>query len=137
MIGTAVSSSLVSLLGVVGATLVILVLILWMSVIILKVSIVDMLSKLINDYKLEKEKHQTEMRLLREQREKEVEKITEPPKNIQKMVRLEKKDYITKKEQAFGDYLHLKRKYLKMMLDILMMDLMLLIFQEDQKKRNI
>ena len=57
--------------------------------------------------------------------------------NIQKMVRLEKKDYITKKEQAFGDYLHLKRKYLKMMLDILMMDLMLLIFQEDQKKRNI
>ena len=75
MIGTAVSASLVSLLGVVGATLVILVLILWMSVIILKVSIVDMLSKLINDYKLEKEKHQTEMRLLREQREKEVEKI--------------------------------------------------------------
>ena len=88
MIGTAVSSSLVSLLGVVGATLVILVLILWMSVIILKVSIVDMLSKLINDYKLEKEKHQTEMRLLREQREKEVEKITEPPKYVQKTSQL-------------------------------------------------
>ena len=88
MIGTAVSSSLVSLLGVVGATLVILVLILWMSVIILKVSIVDMLSKLINDYKLEKEKHQTEMRILREQREKEVEKITEPPKYVQKTSQL-------------------------------------------------
>ena len=88
MIGTAVSSSLVSLLGVVGATLVILVLILWMSVIILKVSIVDMLSKLISDYKLEKEKHQTEMRLLREQREKEVEKITEPPKYVQKTSQL-------------------------------------------------
>ena len=88
MIGTAVSSSLVSLLGVVGATLVILVLILWMSVIILKVSIVDMLSKLINDYKLEKEKHQTEIRLLREQREKEVEKITEPPKYVQKTSQL-------------------------------------------------
>ena len=88
MIGTAVSASLVSLLGVVGATLVILVLILWMSVIILKVSIVDMLSKLINDYKLEKEKHQTEMRLLREQREKEVEKITEPPKYVQKTSQL-------------------------------------------------
>ena len=88
MIGTAVSSSLVSLLGIVGATLVILVLILWMSVIILKISIVDMLSKLINDYKLEKEKHQTEMRLLREQREKEVEKITEPPKYVQKTSQL-------------------------------------------------
>ena len=75
MIGTAVSASLVSLLGVVGATIIILVLILWMLVIILKVSIVDMLSKLISDYKLEKEKHQTEMRMLREQREKEVEKI--------------------------------------------------------------
>ena len=88
MIGTAVSSSLVSLLGIVGATLVILVLILWMSVIILKISIVDMLSKLISDYKLEKEKHQTEMRLLREQREKEVEKITEPPKYVQKTSQL-------------------------------------------------
>ena len=56
--------------------------------------------------------------------------------NMQKMVRLEKKDYILKKEQDFGDYLHLKKKFLKMMLDILMMDLMLLIFQVEQKKRN-
>ena len=88
MIGTAVSASLVSLLGVVGATIIILVLILWMLVIILKVSIVDMLSKLISDYKLEKEKHQTEMRLLREQREKEVEKISEPPKYVQKTAQL-------------------------------------------------
>ena len=84
MIGTAVSASLVSLLGVVGATIIILVLILCMSIIILKVSIVDVLSKLISEYKLEKEKHQTEMRLLREQREKEVEKITAPPKYVQK-----------------------------------------------------
>lgn len=88
MIGTAVSASLVSLLGVVGATIIILVLILWMLVIILKVSIVDMLSKLISDYKLEKEKHQTEMRMLREQREKEVEKISEPPKYVQKTSQL-------------------------------------------------
>ena len=88
MIGTAVSASLVSLLGVVGATIIILVLILCMSIIILKVSIVDVLSKLISEYKLEKEKHQTEMRLLREQREKEVEKITEPPKYVQKTSQL-------------------------------------------------
>ena len=88
MIGTAVSASLVSLLGVVGATIIILVLILCMCIIILKVSIVDVLSKLISEYKLEKEKHQTEMRLLREQREKEVEKITEPPKYVQKTSQL-------------------------------------------------
>ena len=52
MIGTVVSSSLVSLLGIVGATIIILVLILWMLVIILKISIVDFLSNLINEYKL-------------------------------------------------------------------------------------
>ena len=48
MIGTVVSASLVSLLGIVGATIIILVLILWMLVIISKISIVDFLSNLIN-----------------------------------------------------------------------------------------
>lgn len=88
MIGTVVSSSLVSLLGIVGATIIILVLILWMLVIILKISIVDFLSNLINEYKLEKEKHAQDMKNMREQREKEKVKIQEPPKYVQKTSQL-------------------------------------------------
>ena len=87
MIGTVVSASLVSLLGIVGATIIILVLILWMLVIISKISIVDFLSNLINEYKLEKEKHVQDMKNMREQREKEKPKIQEPPKYIQKYKR--------------------------------------------------
>ena len=88
MIGTVVSASLVSLLGIVGATIIILVLILWMLVIISKISIVDFLSNLINEYKLEKEKHVQDMKNMREQREKEKPKIQEPPKYVQKTSQL-------------------------------------------------
>ena len=88
MIGTVVSASLVSLLGIVGATIIILVLILWMLVIISKISIVDFLSNLINEYKIEKEKHVQDMKNMREQREKEKPKIQEPPKYVQKTSQL-------------------------------------------------